>query len=54
MKSKESLLEGLALAFKWTITNYWQWEANHKPTNFQGNFLGDAEGNHLKTKCVNV
>jgi hypothetical protein len=37
MKSKESLLEGLALALQWTITNYWQWEANHKPIHFQGN-----------------
>jgi hypothetical protein len=30
MKSKETLLEGLALALQWTVTNYWQWEAEHK------------------------
>jgi hypothetical protein len=39
MKSKETLLEGLALALQWTITNYWQWEAEHKSANFEGIFF---------------
>jgi hypothetical protein len=36
MKSKESLLEGLAIALKWTLKNYWQWEAKNRAVGFEG------------------
>jgi hypothetical protein len=29
-KSKDSLLEGLAIALDWVLKNYWQWESKHR------------------------